>query len=398
MGTSDALRRYPLFAVLRPDSISDWLTTGRSRRVELGETLFQAGTPARHAYFVEAGRVRVARAAQAGREVVLGTFGPGELFGEYGLLPPGLNTATCRAAGAARVLELPLEPLRAAVAEQPDVHTHLKRWLRLHGVLGHLRDCSFLGFMSATSLLPFLDRFSTKGFSPGQTLQAEGLSTDAWFVVLKGQVRLGGTPDLLGPGDCFGEGALLGWKDLPLAEAQSDTECMVLRREAFYGRLDASRSGSLQTRVGELPTETYPWVGQREAVDCGLASLAMVARFHGLNVPPESLRQGIHPGPRGLSLLAVQLAATLLGLCSRPVRIDPMQLSDVALPAVAHMSGDHYVVVYAIFATTVVMGDPAAGVVTVSTSAFRKSWTGHLLLLAPEIKRDHLLDSGTRDR
>src|SRR5207253_10333386 len=100
---------------------------------------------------------------------------------------------------------LPLEPLRAAVAERPEVHSHLKRWLRLHGVLGHVRDRSFLGFMSATSLLPFLDRFQTARFAAGQTMQAEGLSADCWFVVLKGQVRVDAAPALLGPGDCFGE-------------------------------------------------------------------------------------------------------------------------------------------------------------------------------------------------
>src|SRR4051812_19640215 len=98
MAARDSLYRYPLFATLEPAALDAWLASGEVRTVELGETLFQAGTPGCHVYLVQAGRVRVLRLTKEGRELVLGTFGPGELFGEYALLPPGLNTATCRVA------------------------------------------------------------------------------------------------------------------------------------------------------------------------------------------------------------------------------------------------------------------------------------------------------------
>jgi CRP-like cAMP-binding protein len=390
MNAHEMLCRYPLFAVLNPGSIATWLASGETRPVQLGDTLFQAGTPGRHAFLVQSGRVRVVRAAKSGREIVLGTFGPGELFGEYALLDPGLNTATCRAASPGQVLQLPLEPLRAAVAERTEVQSHLKRWLRLHGVLGHLRDKSFLGFMTATSLLPFLDRFQTARLTAGQTVQAEGLSADCWFAILKGQVRVEATADdpgrppaTLGPGGCFGEGALLGYQQLPLAEAQEETECMVLRREAFYGRLDDNSLASVQTTIGVLPSTSYPWVGQQEAADCGVAALAMVARFHGLGISLVSFRQKIRLGSRGLSLLDLQQAATSLGFRSTPVRIVMEQMTSVTLPAIAHLAGEHYVVAYAIQSAFIVLGDPAAGVVTLSAQAFQRVWTGNLLLLTP---------------
>src|SRR5262245_39563765 len=229
MDPADALRRYPLLAALDPAVAAAWLAAGEERTVELGEILFQAGTPGTHAYLVLEGRVRVLRASRSGREVGLGTFSPGELFGEYALLPPGRNTATCRAASAGRVLRLPLGPLRQAMAAQPEVHAHLKRWLLLHAILGHLRDRSSLGFLSATSLVPLLDRFETARFTAGQAIQADGLSADCWFVILKGLVRVGGAPgepptpsELRRAGDCFGEGALVGREGLPLAEAQAE--------------------------------------------------------------------------------------------------------------------------------------------------------------------------------
>jgi CRP-like cAMP-binding protein len=378
------LRRYPLFRVLDPIAIASWWAAGESRSVEVGETLFQAGTPGRHLYLVETGRVRVLRATREDQEVAVGTFGTGELFGEYALLEPGLNTATCRVANAGEMRQLPLEPLRQAVAAQPDVQLHLKRWLRLHAVLGHLRYKTFLGFMSAASLLPLLERFETGRFTAGRAIQADGLSDDCWFVILKGKVRLEHSPDvLLGPGNCFGEAALLGREGLPLAEAVIETECMVLRRDAFYRPLHDASSNSLQTRLSHLPAqrESYPWVGQQEASDCGVAALAMIARFHGQNIALETLRRRMCVEQRGTSLRELQQAAATLGLRSRAVRVGADQLGRVTLPAIAHLAGEHYVVVYSLGLSGVVIGDPAAGVLTLSLPAFLKTWTGLLLLL-----------------
>jgi hypothetical protein len=111
MQPRDVLRRYPLFAVLDPPWLDAWLGSGTSVGVDLGDTLFQAGTPGAHVYLVRQGKVRVLRTTKAGGEISVGSAGPGDLLGEYSLVPPGLNTATCRAAGPGQVLRLPLGPL-----------------------------------------------------------------------------------------------------------------------------------------------------------------------------------------------------------------------------------------------------------------------------------------------
>src|SRR5947209_1092030 len=111
----ECLRRYPLFALLDRQQLEAWLAGGQAQSVATGETLFQAGTPGTWAFLVLEGRVRVLQPAVPGRDVALGAFGPGELFGEYALLPPHYNTATCRATTPGRVLRLPLAPIHAAL-------------------------------------------------------------------------------------------------------------------------------------------------------------------------------------------------------------------------------------------------------------------------------------------
>ena len=389
MNPTNVIRRYPLLAVLPPGPVAAWLAAGEVRAVELGETLFRAGTPGTHAYLVRSGRARVLRHGKDDREIVLGAFGPGELFGEYALLPPGLNTATCRAADRGEMLRLPLGPLRDLIAREPAVGSHLKRWLRLHAILGHLRDRSFLGFMSVTSLLTLLERTESARFPAGRSIQAAGLSEDYWFAVLKGRVRLDsaagsgpGSPMVLGPGDSFGEGALVGREDLPTAEAESATECLALRRDTFYEPTSGG-GASIQTHLSHpgVARDAYPWVGQQEATDCGVASLAMVVRFHGLDVSPATIRRGIDVGQRGTSMGELQRAATALGFRSQAVRVGPEQLDRVGLPAIAHLAGDHYVVLYTVTASGLVVSDPAIGIRTLSAEAFRASWTQQLLLM-----------------
>jgi RNA polymerase sigma factor (sigma-70 family) len=51
------------------------------------------------------------------------------------------------------------------------------------------------------------------------------------------------------------------------------------------------------------------------------------------------------------------------------------------LPAVAHLTDGHYVVLYAVSASEVLAGEPAGGIVTLQTGAFRRGWSGHALLV-----------------
>lgn len=392
MEPRDCLRRYPLFNLLSPRQLDVWLQGSAELTLSTGETVFQEGAAGVRAYLVLEGRVRVLRRADSGREVSLGQVGPGEVVGEYALLPPHRNTATCRAASDVRLLSLPLLPLRTVLSSQDVSVGNLKNWLRLHALANYLRGQSFLGFMSAPSGLRFLDSVQPTTFQALRTIQADGLGADRWYFIEHGDICLhpsgddsAGSARELGPGDCFGEHALLGRAGLSIAVALSDVRCLCLARATFKGRPTQTQSGSVQSLSPKPPSlyEAYAWIGQQETADCGIAALAMVARFHRLDISLDSLRQSNPVGPEGASLLELQRAASALGLRCLPVRVAPEQLGQVTPPAIAHFRAGHYVVLYEFGPTGVAIGDPVTGLVRLSPEKFAHSCSGKLLLVRP---------------
>lgn len=122
-------------------------------------------------------------------------------------------------------------------------------------------------------------------------------------------------------------------------------------------------------------------MSQREAADCGVAALAMIARYHRISVDFDALRAAIPIGARGASLQSLQQAAATLGLRSQPVRIVADQLQRIVVPAIAHLIGDHYIVLFHINSDGIVVGDPATGVYLLDPRKFRETWSGTLLLV-----------------
>jgi ATP-binding cassette subfamily B protein len=89
-------------------------------------------------------------------------------------------------------------------------------------------------------------------------------------------------------------------------------------------------------------------------------------------------------------MLSLAQAAEAVGFQWRAVTTDFAHLAGLSLPAVAHWKGYHYLALYEVRADQVVVGDPAAGLVTMRRQDFEAGWTGKLLLLTPtERLRSH---------
>jgi len=320
------------------------------------------------------------------REITLGTLLPGDVFGEYALLPPGRNTATCRTSAPSRLLCLPLAPLRSVIQGMKPVWKNLKNWLRLHTLLHYHRERAFLGFMSAESALKLLDRLRLASFPAGQTLQATGLAADTWHVIERGTVRLhlpgpAAAGVDLGPGEMFGECALIGQADLPEAVAVTDVRCQVLARHDFDpgAPVWSKIAQSYQPQLPARP-QAHVWVPQLGPTDCGLAALAMVSLRLDAPVSVEELRTKVTLGPQGLTLQQLQQLATHVGLACRAVRVSADRLGQVSLPAIAHLRDGHYVVLHELGTAGVVVADPASGLVTWHLDFLSRCWSGALVL------------------
>jgi len=385
-----AVRRYPLFALLPSDWLAAWLASGEELSLAVGDTLCREGERGPWLYVAQDGRVRVLRQAKEGGEISFGTLTPGDVLGEYGLLPPGLVPVTCRAATRAQVLQVRLTRLRAELARHPEVVRSLRAWLRLHSLVNYLRQKVFLGVMSASSFLPLLDHCRPGHYPAGRTIQAEGLAGDRWFFIKSGAVDVlagpGEAPVRLGAGDSFGERALAGEAGLAPVVAVEDAECLGLAREHFLQPSEGEGAVGPQTALArDVPPQLlpYPWVGQRDERECGAASLLMVLRLHGRPGSLDALRALLPLDERGCNVLALRQLGESQGFRAEAVRIGLEQLADASLPAVAHGAGGHYVVIFALQTAGVVVGDPARGVVVQGREEFRQFWSGNLLLLSP---------------
>jgi CRP/FNR family transcriptional regulator len=174
MNPLDVLRRYPLFALIPDGVLTRWVAAGQTTRFLTGEAVFREGSPGEWAYVLLHGRVRIVRKGASGREPTLGAIEPGELFGEYALLSPGNNTATCRAVVDSVLFQIPLGPVREWIAGSSGI-VGLKSWLQLHFLLRQLRGQSAMGFMSAPSVLAMLPHLATLDVPADTTVQADGL-------------------------------------------------------------------------------------------------------------------------------------------------------------------------------------------------------------------------------
>lgn len=393
MNPLDMLLRYPLFTLPPVALVREWLTRGQNHRFATGETIFQEGSPGSWGYVLLKGRVRIVRKTGSGNEVNLGSVQAGELFGEYALLPPGMNTGGCRAAGDCDILQFPLDPVRAWLRQTPAVHTGLKNWLQLHFLLRHLRGQAFLGFMSAPSVLAMLPHLVPFTVPPMRTLQADGLCDDHWFFIEKGELLLsaGEAPlQTLGAGATFGEPALAGRTGLPVAVALEPTQCLGLERSFFLrpNRAPGTREQTYAAENLEAPSRVR-WIGQKDANDCGAAGLAMLTHYYDLPHGLDKIRTLVAAGPKGLPLGDVLAAAHSLSLVGQAVRIGKEQLLHVHVPAIAHLTSGHYVVVFRLDNNGVQIGDPATGLVKVSLLHFATSFSGYLLLLRPAAGTEH---------
>ena len=186
----------------------------------------------------------------------------------------------------------------------------------------------------------------------------------------------------LGPGDTFGDGALIGPADLPVAVALTDVRCHVLARHDFdpTAPVWSKVVQSYQPRLPDRP-KAHVWVPQLEPTDCGLASLAMVSIRLEAPIRVEDLRAKVAPGPQGLTLEQMERLGAEIGLACKAVRVSADRLRQVSLPAIAHLRDGHYVVLHEVGATGVVVGDPAVGIVNWHLTSLAECYSGVLLLI-----------------
>jgi ATP-binding cassette subfamily B protein RaxB len=126
-----------------------------------------------------------------------------------------------------------------------------------------------------------------------------------------------------------------------------------------------------------------PLLLQTEAAECGLASLAMVAAYHGLNTDLPTLRQRFQLSLKGATMIDLTRIAGQMQLNPRALRAEMEHLPQLQLPCVLHWDLNHFVVLADVRHGKAVIHDPARGVRQLTMDEVSKHFTGVVLELTP---------------
>ncbi|MCM1141773.1 MAG: peptidase domain-containing ABC transporter, partial [Muribaculum sp.] len=119
----------------------------------------------------------------------------------------------------------------------------------------------------------------------------------------------------------------------------------------------------------------FKFIKQRDAMQCGVASLAMLCSCYGRMIDVSTLEHICVPSNQGVSLKGLIDASEAIGLKAVPVRAGVDELRG-ELPAILHWNQNHFVVLLSAnkALTKFKIADPAKGVIRLSRQEFEKGW------------------------
>lgn len=132
-----------------------------------------------------------------------------------------------------------------------------------------------------------------------------------------------------------------------------------------------------------------PQIIQTEAAECGLACVAMICGYHGLQTDLLSLRQQFDVSTRGVTLKTLMAVTQQLNMKSRALRLDIDELTELKTPCILHWDMNHFVVLLSAKGGRIVVHDPAFGKRVLGLQEVSAHFTGVALELWPDANFSH---------
>lgn len=119
----------------------------------------------------------------------------------------------------------------------------------------------------------------------------------------------------------------------------------------------------------------FPVIQQHDSMQCGIACLQMICKYHGRTVSASKLDGICHATTEGVSLLGMNDAANELGLHTVCGRVTMEQLCDAPMPCILHWNQNHFVVLYKVRkGNFFYIADPGKGLVKYDKDEFVAHW------------------------
>jgi CRP-like cAMP-binding protein/Zn-dependent protease len=245
--------KLPMFDDLPEEALSDLAGRVRVRSFAAGQPVVRQGDRATSFFVVRRGTLQVIEEDPEGGTVrVIRTLGPGESFGELGLLGGAARAATVRATVESQLFEVDkgtFDRLLADMIHVPDFVPTLQEAAELRGI-------SCFEHLEPDELGELLEHGEWVNLAPGDVVMEEGDVSDDFYAIRSGQVdvvRDGEVVDTMGAGRFFGEVALL--LDVPrtaTVRARTPVRAYRLARQGFDALVaDAFKKGTLNPNAAQ---------------------------------------------------------------------------------------------------------------------------------------------------
>ncbi|MFV8756344.1 Crp/Fnr family transcriptional regulator [Nannocystaceae bacterium ST9] len=127
MSSEEMLACIDPFLASRPEEVDALARSVVRLRKGSGTVLLREGQPADGLYVVLRGRVNLTRAAEGGRDIILASLGPGDVFGETAALEGVGASTTAITAVATDVARIPADVLSGHIRRDPNTMVRLMR-------------------------------------------------------------------------------------------------------------------------------------------------------------------------------------------------------------------------------------------------------------------------------
>lgn len=202
------IRGHPLLSGLDDDAVHQVAQRVTLRRIRIGQPVVTEGEPGHHFYFVRSGRLSVARSDERGNEVEVRALERGASFGEVALLHVVPRTATVRATEPSEVFSLDKGTFDRLLAGRLDADQIQDTLLSV----SELRKLKPFAGLDVTDAAEIVRHGQWMQVGEKQVVVRQGHQADDFYVIAAGRLEV--IKDRkhigwLGPGDYFGEVALL---------------------------------------------------------------------------------------------------------------------------------------------------------------------------------------------
>jgi CRP-like cAMP-binding protein/RsiW-degrading membrane proteinase PrsW (M82 family) len=213
-------------------------------------------------YVIASGNADVVTHDLVGQEVVLQRMTAGASFGAVALATGAPRSATVRATSDVEALVLTREAYERIKPSCPTLAARLVEYVDFLDVDRFLKRASpFVGLPPET-VRAIVPRLGRQRVTAGATVVREGDEADLFYLIRSGTLVVterGKRPRELGPGECFGEVALLtGGKRAATVTAKTDADLLTLDKATFDDV--AAQNDRLRGRLSELARIRVPGI------------------------------------------------------------------------------------------------------------------------------------------